>query len=93
MPFLHCEYCESYMGSYEERKIRQEEYKKQGFHPRRSLDEAGYGYLSAQNLERRNKDQVLTRFQKNQKEKTVISAPDLLVVVDQLWLWILDHGR
>jgi hypothetical protein len=90
MPFLHCEEREKYIKSILERKKCEREFKNRGFHPRRNLDEAGYGYLSARNLDRRNKDRLLTRFlnHENKQRKTANrgEVPDLLMVVDQLWL-------
>jgi hypothetical protein len=62
MPFLRCEEGEKYINPILERKRCEGEFKNRGLNPRRSLDEAGYGYLSARNPDRRNKDQMLTRF-------------------------------
>jgi hypothetical protein len=90
MLFLHCEESGKYSNSILERKRCEEEFKNRGFHPRRNLDEAEYGYLSARNLDRCNKDQVLTRFltHENKRRKTANrgDVPTLLIVVNQLWL-------
>ena len=52
--------------------------------PRRTLDQY---YFPAGNTSERDKDQVVTRFCKEQE----IGEPKLFMV-DQLWLWILGNG-
>jgi hypothetical protein len=55
-------------------------------HPRRTLDQFYYGPLDTK---RRDSDQVVYRYMKNVLEH---EDPQLLMV-DQLWIWILDGGR
>ncbi|KAJ8114524.1 hypothetical protein OPT61_g3611 [Boeremia exigua] len=58
-------------------------------HPRRSLDEASNRYHRREDMLKRNNDQVVTRFLKNKE-----SQPEpTLMMVDQLWLWMLDPGE
>ncbi|KAF1972423.1 hypothetical protein BU23DRAFT_644460 [Bimuria novae-zelandiae CBS 107.79] len=67
-------------------------------HPRRSLrslDEAADRFFTYSTLAERNKDQVVTRFLRNlrkygQHTKWPVEE-DALMVVDQLWLWVLDE--
>jgi len=56
-------------------------------HPRRSLDQY---YHHTLDTSFRDKDQVVSRFQKSKNLK-----PEVLTVVDQLWLWVLvgEDGR
>ncbi|KAL1597197.1 hypothetical protein SLS60_008779 [Paraconiothyrium brasiliense] len=82
-----------------------EQYVKGGYHPRRGLDEIGYEYHSKNDLKRRNSDQVMAKFlrqdlskvQQSVKHKSAaesskpLTQPEVeIVVADQLWLWILD---
>ncbi|KAF7538866.1 hypothetical protein G7054_g2578 [Neopestalotiopsis clavispora] len=56
-------------------------------HPRRTLDQADNPYLSADDLNQRNHDQVVTRFLKSSR----VQYKDLTcMMVDQLWVWLLD---
>jgi hypothetical protein len=54
-------------------------------HPRRSLDQSYY--LQLGNTDDRDQDQVLSRYFQNKKEKAKI------MMVDQLWLWIIDDSE
>jgi hypothetical protein len=57
-------------------------------HFRRTLDQ--YYYYNLLTTEARDTDQVVTRyFEKTLRDK---SDENLLLMVDQLWLWILDEG-
>lgn len=69
-------------------------------HPRRSLDEASFRHHDYESLIRRNNDQVVTRFLEKEKRKGLHMSKNeqqsdnlTLMMVDQLWLWILDKGR
>lgn len=72
-------------------------------HPRRSLDEAAHRNHTYASLFERNYDQVVTRGllrEKRIQPKTdsmpASQSPDAdlaLIMVDQLWLWILDQGK
>ena len=61
-------------------------------HPRRSLDEAGNRYHTYASLAQRNDDQVVTRYLR-QKPYEKNESQLKLIVVDQLWMWILDEGN
>ena len=52
-------------------------------HHRRTLDEAGYPYASIEDLRKRDFDQVMTRHSDN----------DVRMMVDQLWIWVLDECK
>ncbi|KAF2469605.1 uncharacterized protein BDR25DRAFT_343603 [Lindgomyces ingoldianus] len=102
MPYLHWDKLSRHKQELKGRKERLEkrnnqhqkhkdltQYRNETLHPRRSLDEAGYNYHTYESLERRNDDQVVTRFLR--KYANVEDSDRLtLMVVDQLWLWILD---
>lgn len=77
MPYLHWDYLENHKHRDHQRKT---------IHDRRSLDEAGYSYHSKKALEKRNNDQVVTKYFASAKT----NGETLMVVVDQLWLWILE---
>ena len=69
-------------------------------HPRRSLDEASFRHHDYENLMKRNNDQVVTRFLEKEERKGLhisnneqLSNDLTLMMVDQLWLWILDEGK
>lgn len=51
-------------------------------HIRRTLDQ--YYYHTLQSTEKRDKDQVVSRYQKKRPDK-----PRVVTMVDQLWLWVL----
>jgi hypothetical protein len=68
-------------------------------HPRRSLDEASFRHHDYENLMKRNNDQVVTRFLEKEERKGLhtsnneqLSNDLTLMMVDQLWLWVLDEG-
>ncbi|KAL5424345.1 hypothetical protein PMIN04_003272 [Paraphaeosphaeria minitans] len=102
LPFLNTELKSDHMRNTAKRYDSYERHrnKKRGIHPRRGLDEIGYDYHSRSDLERRNRDQVMTKFLKHESNKVHRSSQsgppqDMpveheLVVADQLWLWILD---
>ena len=56
-------------------------------HMRRTLDQSYYHTL--QNTEARDKDQVVYRY----TDKVLGVRNPLLMMVDQLWLWIIDGGK
>ncbi|KAF5873561.1 uncharacterized protein Bfra_005024 [Botrytis fragariae] len=56
------------------------------FHPRRTLDQSYYFKL--ENTESRDRDQVVYR---GTKERRIIHASTRVVMVDQLWMYILDE--
>ena len=59
------------------------------FHLERTLDEAYYPGISAEDLERRNEDQVVSR-----KRHTAAAPPDEtapILMVPQLWLWRMGN--
>lgn len=62
-------------------------YDKGPLHCRRTLDQ--YSYYMLETTERRDKDQVVYRWAKEQG-KTKNQIP--LLMIDQLWLWILPDG-
>ncbi len=84
MLYLHWDYLEDH----ENRTLQSG-----SVHERRSLDTAGYSYHSPENLKRRNRDQVVAKHLAPAKKKNRGSGETLMVVVDQLWVWILDTGR
>ncbi|KAI9709345.1 MAG: hypothetical protein M1820_003465 [Bogoriella megaspora] len=51
-------------------------------HPRRTLDEAGYPYLTDNEITKRKSDQVMTRHSKSTYR----------MMVDQLWVWRIDSN-
>jgi hypothetical protein len=57
-------------------------------HCRRTLDQ--YSYYMLETTERRDKDQVVFRWATDQQDMPVAEAPVLMV--DQLWLWVLPDG-
>ncbi|KAH8708383.1 cora-like Mg2+ transporter protein-domain-containing protein [Phaeosphaeriaceae sp. PMI808] len=75
-------------------------------HPRRSLDEAALHQLTYSSLMERNEDQVVSRYQQAKQEmeeerrsndrgawhhgKLKYTNDTTIMVVDQLWLWLLD---
>jgi len=58
-------------------------------HCRRTLDQ--YSYYMLETTERRDRDQVTYRWAKRQKD-TVSQGPTPILMVDQLWLWVLPDG-
>jgi hypothetical protein len=52
-------------------------------HLRRTLDQ--YYYHTLSNTDKRDKDQVVTRYQTNNRLQ-----PGVITMVDQLWLWVLE---
>lgn len=107
MPYLHWGYIDAQEQELEDRfreSIKGQAFDNQ---PRRSLDEAVYRYQTYAELAMRNGDQVVTRFlrkmqhkaeggQKHEKKHRARSGEPqdkvTLMVIDQLWLWILDKG-
>ncbi|KAI5820040.1 hypothetical protein BZA77DRAFT_125803 [Pyronema omphalodes] len=67
------------------------------FHPRRSLDQFYYYMLGDENIDKRDLDQVVYRWatERNKDAKNAgkylfyVKDPKL-IMVDQLWLWIID---
>jgi hypothetical protein len=61
-------------------------------HIRRSLDQSYYWSLPQ--TKDRDEDQVVTRYY-NKFPTPGMNPPDLapLLMVDQLWLWVMDEGR
>jgi hypothetical protein len=83
MPYLHWANLETHKSS------RGENLAPTLRHPRRSLDQATDRCYTIKNLEKRDGDQVVTRCLKNRN----VPVPEwTLMVIDQLWLWILDEG-
>ena len=67
-------------------------------HIRRTLDQSQYHNLKDTVI--RDADQAIHRYQKNLKEKgsnksknIETEEPLTVIMVDQLWLWMLDDGR
>jgi len=94
MPYLHYDYVDRHT---EELEARQKNPPDWAHHPRRSLDEAADRFFTYSSLTERNGDQVVTRFLRNLRKNGLGSRrPEeekpTLMVVDQLWLWILDTG-
>ncbi|KAK4186219.1 hypothetical protein QBC35DRAFT_554409 [Podospora australis] len=58
-------------------------------HVRRTLDQFRYPTLSFARTEARDEDQVYSRYTKSHSDRTV---KERLLMVDQLWLWKIDHG-
>ncbi|KAI9646050.1 hypothetical protein NHQ30_005488 [Ciborinia camelliae] len=58
------------------------------FHPRRTLDQSYYFKL--ENTESRDRDQVVYR---GTKERRKIHGSTRVIMVDQLWMYILDESR
>ena len=58
-------------------------------HCRRTLDQ--YSYYMLKSTERRDRDQVVYRWAKRQKRVKVPNQTPILMV-DQLWLWVLPDG-
>jgi hypothetical protein len=83
MPYLHWGYLRDLPPPTESQPKSQA-------HPRRTLDQADNPYLSADDLNQRNHDQVVTRFLKSSR----VQYKDLTcMMVDQLWVWLLDKCR
>jgi hypothetical protein len=65
-------------------------------HPRRTLDQ--FFYSSLNSTESRDDDQTISKWTGDGPEQVGEGRPravddSLLVMVDQLWCWILDKGR
>jgi hypothetical protein len=60
-------------------------------HPRRSLDEAHVRTQTLEDLELLNADQVVIRYWHDAVQTSSFQAT--MMVVDQLWLWVLDDGK
>lgn len=67
-------------------------------HPRRTLDQFYYYMLSNVDIDKRDRDQVVHRWVKEVNKKynkkrmydELIVDPKI-IMVDQLWLWVLDN--
>lgn len=86
MPYLHWDYLDAF-------KTARAKHTNPCVHPRRSLDET-YNFLSQTQLDARNESQVVNRaYQLAKSPKTAApTGPAPLMVVDQLWLWIVDES-
>ena len=60
-------------------------------HMRRTLEQ--YYYWTAEDTSRRDHDQIVCRGTKNHSDDSGPEATTRLVMVDQLWLWILDDSK
>ncbi|KAI9874194.1 MAG: hypothetical protein M1823_007742, partial [Watsoniomyces obsoletus] len=60
-------------------------------HIRRSLDQSLYWTLPSEDTVQRDKDQVIDRYAKEYMK----TDPDAraMLMVDQLWMWILDEDQ
>ena len=94
MPYLHWDNLENHQKNREkdqesrknDRKPRQESPVKLCRHPRRSLDQATNRSYPCSVLAKRDEDQVVTRFLNDRNQKPT------LMMIDQLWLWMLDES-
>ncbi|KAK7745663.1 hypothetical protein SLS62_009704 [Diatrype stigma] len=76
MPYLHWGYIEDLVRPVDRTKH---------VHDRRTLDEAGFSYPTAKDLEKRSQNQVVTKYFAPAKKR----GKTHLMVVDQLWFWTL----
>jgi hypothetical protein len=60
---------------------------KSPIHDRRTLDQSYYNSLPLTNIRKRDLDQVLYRYM---EKENVAEEDRRILMVDQLWLWILD---
>jgi hypothetical protein len=60
---------------------------KSPIHDRRTLDQSYYSSLPLTNIRERDLDQVLYRYM---KKENVAEDDRRILMVDQLWIWILD---
>lgn len=60
-------------------------------HPRRTLEQ--FYYWTADDTSRRDREQVVCRGTRYQGDESGSEATTRLVMVDQLWLWILDDSK
>ncbi|KFY00766.1 hypothetical protein V490_01213 [Pseudogymnoascus sp. VKM F-3557] len=78
-------------------------YGREKIHELRTLDRFYYTSLSEEDIQKRNKDQVLTKYIKKKKNENGTSADQpeisnedetgLILQVDQLWLWVIDGDK
>jgi hypothetical protein len=90
------------MDSYDdERMIHKYLHERPPLHPRRTLDQSYYGVLK--NTQSRDRDQVVYRATTPMPHDCVwgkchgcnqdITKTPRLIMVDQLWLWVLDESK
>jgi hypothetical protein len=65
-------------------------------HPRRTLDQ--FYYPSLEDTSARDADQTISKWSdrgsnRASKGKWVVSDDSLLIMVDQLWCWVLDESK
>jgi hypothetical protein len=60
---------------------------KSPIHPRRTLDHSRYATLCGDDIDTRDADQVVYRHTKG------LGMKPRLIMVDQLWLWIIDESE
>jgi hypothetical protein len=60
-------------------------------HMRRTLEQ--YYYWTAEDTSRRDKDQVVCRATRHYSDESDPDSASRIVMVDQLWLWILDDSE
>jgi hypothetical protein len=99
MPFLHWDTTDAQERRYpenipaqqqqsiEDRMIRDYSHGDLQMHLRRSIHAFGYETLSSSDIQKRDKLQVAARW--SQK----MGVRPKLLVVDQLWLWIIGRGK
>ncbi len=61
-------------------------------HDRRTLDQAFYYTLPTEDIRERDKDQVLSKYMEDENsfQKEGEKEDPRILMVDQLWMWILD---
>jgi hypothetical protein len=62
-----------------------------GLQPRRTLDQYFYSHLK--NTTQRDQDQVVYRYMKKYSRRYGYTSGPKILMVDQLWLWILNEGE
>jgi hypothetical protein len=62
-------------------------WEKSPIHDRRTLDQAFYYTLPAKDIRERDQDQVLSKYMANEDD---LKDDPYILMVDQLWMWILD---
>ena len=62
-------------------------------HIRLTLDQFYYTGLDDQELEYRDANQTITKYAEEYSEDTEIRNNPPLLMVDQLWLWVLDNRK
>jgi hypothetical protein len=72
----------------DERLLRSYVYDRRPMHLRRTLDRSYYKTLTDKDINARDKDQVVYRY----TEKVMRLKYPRMIMVDQLWLWIIDES-